>query len=408
MKPFPIAVRDLARRSLLVLTLLVMIGTVGVWLGTEILAEIHFRKAQSALEDFDFPLARRHLQSCLALRPNRFQYHFTAAQTERRAGFYEEALHHLNRCQELAGDNADISSLEKTLLHAQQGGVAEVENPLWRLVEENHPDKALILEALARGYVRIYSLPLAQKALKLLLDDHPGYAEAWFLRGGIAELLGEPLEGRKCYKRAVELRPDNDTYRLGLAKVLLSLSQAAEVLPHLEKLREHQPDNAEALAGLGRAMSQLGKKDQSRDLFQRALAIEPHNAQALAELARLDLDEGNLAQAENGLEKAIQADPTDRINQFRLFQCLEREGKKEAARRQHERWQALEKDLTRLESIVRHDLPKNPRSADLYTELGTLFNRYGKTDRARFAFQQALAFDPQHAGAQKALHQLGP
>src|SRR5579864_4757825 len=107
MMPFSIAVREFAKRCLFVLALLSVIAGVVLGLGTELLAEVRFRRAQEALGRFDFASAREYLQGCLALRPNRFQYHFVAAQTERRAGFFRQALYHLDRCQELAGPDAD-------------------------------------------------------------------------------------------------------------------------------------------------------------------------------------------------------------------------------------------------------------------------------------------------------------
>jgi len=397
MKPFPVAVRELAKKAVISLTLIAVILTTAIWLGTEVLAEIRYRKAQEALGKFDFVAAREHLQSCLALRPNRFQYHFAAAQTERRAGSFRQALFHLDRCQELA--DADISSLERTLLQVQQGAVAKLENPLWLLVEQNHPEKVLILEALARGYLLVYSLPLADKALTMLLEEQPSHAEAWFLRGGICEVLGATSEGLGYYRQAVELRPDLDAYRLRFANCLLLANQNEEALPHLEQLYARQPNNPDVLSGLARALGPTEQKDRRRDLLKRALAVQPNHPQALAEIAKLHLDEGKFDLAEKALQKALLADPSDRSNQYLLFQCLERAGKKEAAHQQQLRWKALENDLARLEEIVRHELPKNPRSADLYVELGVIFARHGKPERALASYQQALTYERNHSAA---------
>lgn len=403
MKPFPVAVRELAKRVLVVMALVVVIAAAAAWLGTEVYAETRFRAAQEALGSFDFAAARAHLRSCLALRPNRFQFHFAAAQTERRAGFFLEALHHLDRCQELAGDHADVSSLERTLLHAQQGAVAKVEIPLWALVEQNHPDKPLILEALARGYLQVYSLPLADKSLKMLLEEQPTHAEAWFLRAGICEMLGSSADGLEFYRRAVELRPNNDSYRLRLANFLLHSHRAKEALPHLERLYQRQPHNPDVLWGQARALFDTGREDRSKYLLSQALAVQPDHPQALAEMAKLDLHEGNIAQAQTGLQKALAADPSDRASHYLLLQCLNRTGNKQAARQQQARWQALENDMTRLEDILRNQLPKNPRSADLFHELGVIFARHGKPERALSSYQHALTCDPKHRASHQAL-----
>lgn len=380
-----------------------VIASTAVWLGTEAYAEFHFRQAREAWQRFDFVTARGHLQRCLALRPNRFQFHFAAAQTERRAGSLQLALYHLDRCQELAGDRADVSSLERTLLHAQQGGVVKVEGPLWALVDQDHPEKTLILEALAHGYLRIYSLALADKSLKLLLDQHPGHAEAWFLRAGVCELAGPSSDAADFYRQALELRPDSATYCLRLANFLLQARRPAEALPHLEQLSERRPRNPEVLLALARALNDTGRQDRGRAVVEQALAMEPNYPQALAEIAKLDFHDGKLAQAQSFLRKAVAADPSDRASHYLLFQCLARSGRKDAARQQQEHWRALENDLTRLENIVRKELPQNPRSADLYHELAAILARHGKAERALPLYQHALTCDPGHRTTHQAL-----
>src|SRR5262249_13009889 len=152
---------------------------------------------------------------------------------------------------------------------------------------------------------------------------------------------------------------------------------------------------------LARALGTKEQKDRRQDLLKQPLAVQPHHPQALAETARLNLDESKFDLAEKALQKALQADPSDRANQYVLFQCLERAGKKEAARQQQRRLKTLESDLARLEEIVRHDLPKNPRSADLYVELGVIFARHGKSERALASYQQALTYEPNHSAAKQ-------
>ncbi|MBM4070141.1 MAG: tetratricopeptide repeat protein [Planctomycetes bacterium] len=391
------------RRALVAAVLLIVIISAGAWLGSEAYAEAQFRQAQSALQDADFAAARGHLQCCLALRPNRFQFHFAAAQLQRRMGAFQSALHHLDRCQQLAGAGVDVSSLERTLLAAQQGAVLKVERPLWALVEQGHPETVLILEALARGYLHVYSLPLAEKSLKLLLEQRPQHAEGWFLRTGICEMTGPAADAVAFYRRALELRPSNDSYRLRLANFLIQLQRFEEARPHLEELCLRQPASSEALLGLARVASHAGERDRGRELVEKVLAIQPAHAQALVESARLDLDEGKLAHAQAALGRALEADPSDRACHYLLFQCLERLGNQKAARQQQARWQALESDLTRLEKIVRQDIPENPRSADLDYEMGSILARHGKAERALSSYRHALNCDPSHKQTHEAL-----
>jgi len=89
-----------------------------------------------------------------------------------------------------------------------------------------------------------------------------------------------------------------------------------------------------------------------------------------------------------------------------LFQCLERGGKKADAHKQQEHLKALEKDLARLEFLVRHALTTNPSNADAYCEVGRIFARQGYPKRGLPAFQHALRIDPEHLPTHQALVQV--
>jgi Tfp pilus assembly protein PilF len=401
--PFAIAVRRLKLQGPALLGLVGLIVAMSAWLIMEGLAEWHFQAARGAIERFDYAAARSHLKTCLWLRPESFSFRFLAAQTARRAGLYQEALDHLNRCRPSAGGQADVTSLERVLLRVQQGNVAEVDQVLWALVRQDHPEKLLILEALARGYLQAYCLPLANECLKLLLEEQPDHAEAWLWKAGIYELLGNPGETWDYYERALALQPDNDTFRLRLALFLLDRNNAPEALPHLQQLCERQPDNVDALVGLARALIETGKPRPGRELLARALDRQPGHPLGLAEKGKLDLAAGQFGSAEDSFRKALAADPSDRAIHYLLFQCLERAGKKEAARKEKARMDLLANDLQRLDVLLREDLPKNPRKASLYHELGAIFVRQGNAARGRHWFQHALTIDPNHLASHQEL-----
>jgi tetratricopeptide (TPR) repeat protein len=390
-------------RTAVILVLVGLIGVVAGWLGTELYAESRFQAARRASERYDLAAARDDLATCLWLRPRRFQYHFLAAQTARRMGDFSEAEEHLEECQRLAGPEADVSLLEWSLLRAQRGAVLQVDQTLWLMVKDNHPDKVLILEAMARGYIQVYRLLLADRCLKMLLDEAPGHPDAWLWRGGICELLGNSGEALAFYRRALKLRPDDEAFRLRLATALLRANQVPEAFPHLRRLYREQPDNPEVLIGLARYWIGAGKAGRGRELLARALAVQPANAQALAEQTKLALAENDLVRAWHCVRKALDVDPADRTVLYQYYQCQERRGEKAAAEQTLARLRALEKDLARVEYLVRHELPKKPRDPDLYCEMGRIFSRHGRPDRGLRWFKYALAIDPGHRPSRAAL-----
>jgi tetratricopeptide (TPR) repeat protein len=390
-------------KCLLALGLVALIGFVGVWLGTEIYVEIEFQKAKGALERYDFAAAYRHLQTCVRLRPQRFQIRFLAARTARRAGKYEEAREHLERCEELVEDAADFTLLENTLLRAQRGEVALVERPLWQLVEQNHPEKVMILEAMARGYIQVYCLPLADKCLKMLLGAEPDHAEGWAWRGAIYDMLNNQSEAEQYYKRALELRPDHDLCRLHLASFLQHANRVQEAFVHLQKLYEREPGNPDVLVGLARYYTGTAQPERARPLLAQALSQQPNNVQGLAEQAKLYFLEKRYSAAQDCLRRALAVDPSERAVNYLLYQCFKKAGKKAAARAQHAKFKQLDKDLARTAEILRHDLAKDRRNPDLYYELGRIFSRHGRPDRGLFWFQHALTLNPKHRATHQAL-----
>jgi tetratricopeptide (TPR) repeat protein len=390
-------------RAALVLILVALIAAVAGWLGTEVYAETQFQAARRALERYDLPAASEHLKACLRLRPGRFQFHFLAAQTARRLTDYAKAEEHLEECQRLAGPDSDVSLLEWTLLRAQRGAVLQVDQTLWALVKEGHPEKVLILEALGRGYIQVYRLLLADRCLKMLLDEAPEHAEAWLWRGGICELLGNPSEALAFYRRALKLRPDDEAFRLRLALALLRANLVPEAFPHLRRLYRRRPDDPDILVGLARYWMGSGKLARGKDFLARAVAVHPDNTQALAEQAKLALAENDPARAWRCVRRALAAEPADRALLYLDYQCRQRLGQKAAAARALARLRALEKDLARVEHIVRHDLPKKPRSPDLYCELGRIFSRHGRPERGLHWLRYALNIDPSHRPSHLAL-----
>jgi len=268
--------------------------------------------------------------------------------------------------------------------------VLAVDRPLWAAIKQNHPEKNLIYEALAQGYLHIGYLPLAEECLAPLLQEEPDHAEAWLWRAGVFELSGNRQDTATFYRKAVELRPDNPRYRLGLALFLLSLNSFQEARPLLEQLCVAEPANPDVLVGMARLLVESGRHEAAGDLLDRALKIQPAHVQGLTASAKLAFRNEQLAKAEDYLRRALAVDPTERAAHYLLYQCLEKEGKKDEAARQRVRLKTVQGDLLRLDEILRTDLFHNPRRADLYHELSAIFARNGRHDLSRAWHEQAV------------------
>jgi predicted Zn-dependent protease len=164
------------------LILLALIG-LGCWsAGWSVWAEYHYRSAKEALAQRAFSRARAHLKLCLEVWPGNAEVHLLAAQAARRAGDYEEADNHLAACLQLRAV-PEARELETALLLAQRGNLASAEPYLLPRLQQESPERPLILEALTRGYLEAMRLPQALHCADQLLKLQPDHRAGLVLAG---------------------------------------------------------------------------------------------------------------------------------------------------------------------------------------------------------------------------------
>jgi tetratricopeptide (TPR) repeat protein len=356
---------------------LVALATAGVILALpQGRAWYHYRAAGTALMQYHNPLAIRHLQACLKIWPEDADVFLLAARAARRARYYGDAEQCLEQYQRIRGLD-EASSFEQLLLSAERD-VDQVADVCRRHVEADHPQAALILEALTRGYLRQYRLRQARFCLDRWLKNQPDCPQALCLEGELRLDYQHSLAlALKSYRRAVRLDSDHEEARLGLALALLEAKQFKEATQHLEYLRQNQPDNLGVRVGLAECRYALGQKDKAVRLLDVVLAEAPHCASALAGRGRIALESQHDAAAESWLRQAVEADPSNQKARYNLSLALERNGKHQEARQQQKRLEQMHEDLQRFHQIVTHDLVSHPHDPALHHTLGELLLRSG-------------------------------
>jgi predicted Zn-dependent protease len=362
----------------------------------------HLRAARSSLLSYHNQKAVRHLQVCLRLAPEDPEVLRLAARAARRARSYEEAERLLEQYQRLRGLD-EAGSLEQLLLAAERA-VDQVADVCHRHVKNGHPETPLILEALARGYLRQYRLAEARLCLDRWLHDQPDNPEALCLEGQLhLDYEHAQAAALKSYRRAVELDPDHEDARLGLAVTLLETKAYAEAAEHLGYVRRRQPENLRVQVGLAECRDGLGEADEAVRLVDEVLARQPDYGPALALRGRLALGAGQMAEAETWLRQAVARDPANHPARYNLLVCLHQNGK-DAEAEEHRRWlKQREDDLKRFNEIVTHDMKERPHDPALHCTLGRLLLRSGYQEEGLRWLHSALRQDPQYAPARQAL-----
>jgi Tfp pilus assembly protein PilF len=382
----------------------VLLGLVGVGLALalpHLQAWYHFRAARSELERYHNPQAIRHLQACLDTWRDDPDVLLLAARAARRARSYSEAERLLERYQQARG--LDAAAAEQLLLSAERR-VDQVADLCWRYVEQGRPDKPLLLEALTRGYLRQYRLAEARLSLNRWLQEQPDNAQAHFLDGLFhLDYAHARSAAEASYRRAVELDPDHEEARVGLAVTLIEARKFAEAVEHLEEVRHRQPDNLSAQVGLAECLSALGRREEAVRGADGVLARQPDHAPALSLRGRLALEEGQPAQAETWLRQAAERDPSTHRTLYSLVQCLREIGKEEEARQVQRQLEQTEQDLARFNEIVTKEMLERPRDPALHHTLGRLLLRAGHREEGLHWVHSALRLDPQFAPARQTL-----
>ncbi len=390
--------RPARRRLLVVLLLLLVIGAGGAVGGVSLWTEYQFRAAQEEAERGQFARAEAHLRGCLALRPSNAAAHFLLARTARRAGDYRQCEESLEAYQrQLQGRNEAIA-LERALLRAEQGEAPpDLEAHLVAMTAD-HPDRVLILEALAQGAVRRTQWPRAMKYLNDLLEKQPANFRGRLLRGGVYEALGLDQEALRDYEQAVAANADSVEARSGLARLLYRVGRGREAAGQYERLRCAYDADDPGRAG---------------QLLDGLLARHPDHFAALVERGRVAFRQGNAAAAEGWLRRALAVRPADRdassfqdivarVDAWFLLHLYQEAQGKDDARDSLARMDQLQSDLRRATRLT-EELQASPRDADRTYELGMALLRLGREEQGLGALQTVLQFDPNHRGAQAAL-----
>jgi tetratricopeptide (TPR) repeat protein len=323
-----------------------------------------------------------------------------AARAARRADLPDRAEDHLAACEK-AGGGAEVS-LERAMLLVQQGDLGEFEAALQERIAADDPDAGLLLEALARGYLRIGRFPQAMQSLNRLLEREPNHPWAYFWRGSLNFQITRVARALPDFRRAVHLAPHRDLFRLRLALALVRLDQASEAWGYLEELLPRSPNDPDVLLGAARCLRVLTQPARARDHLDTLLRDHPNHADAWAERGLACSDLGDTAEAVRSLRRAFDLEPYSYSIAFALFTQLQGAGHTHQANALRQRVEALKRDEERVQDLMKQDSNQPPSAARRH-EVGVILLRNNSEAAALSWFFRALQADPGHRPTHQAL-----
>jgi cellulose synthase operon protein C len=172
----------------------------------------------------------------------------------------------------------------------------------------------------------------AAAALGATLAQKAGTSAAYVRLGTFHDQNGKRDAAAQCFRRAVEIAPnDVDAWRV-LATHLAARAQRDQAIAALEKVVQLAPQREDGYRELAKLESQAGKLDAARATYQKWLAVNPRAVAALNNLAMLLAESRAAADLEQGVvlaERAHAEAPSSAAVSDTLGWLLVRRGKKE-------------------------------------------------------------------------------
>lgn len=377
------------------------LGGVAYWQWDKYRARRAWEDAEHAVARRDLAAAAGHFDRYVSLRPKDPAGWFQAARTARRRGQFADAKRYLAECEQRGG-SADAIRLERDLMLVQQGVIGDTDMRLRATVGPDDPDVALVLEALARGYILAERWADARQACEFWRAVEPEAPWAWLWGGWVCERMVQVDQAAEFYQRALELAPDDRDAHVAVARVQLRQRNPSGAAPHYERVLARDPDDAEALLGLAQCRIESGRAADAVPLIERALKRDPASNLAMALRGRAAMEVGDSAGAERWLRSAVQAEPGDAEALHVLILALRAQRKDEEAAQLARRLDDLQRDLRRLTDLMRMI---GPQLADAgpCCEAGVIALRVGRTKQGLNLLEDALRRKGDHRPVHAAL-----
>jgi tetratricopeptide (TPR) repeat protein len=208
--------------------------------------------------------------------------------------------------QAVAGDLTAMRHFRAELL-GRLKRFAEARRELFALLSEAADDGERVEALVAMAHLERAAGRAEEAARQVRAALDSGLKSAR-LNGALAEALADSGDERgaaEAYRRAEEIAPADNYYRLALAALFAKLGRRAEAAAELRAALKSAPDDPPTLNMLAYLYAQEGLNlDEAAELAARALAAEKDNGHYLDTLGWVRYRQGQVAEALPLLERA--------------------------------------------------------------------------------------------------------
>ncbi len=163
-------------------------------------------------------------------------------------------------------------AVEYYVAFAEEG---EGDEALYKRITALEPQNAYALTRLGDLYFDRELYVEAERWYDQAVNADPEMVEAIVGQGNVAMALGLYDRAQDRYKKALALRPDDNTIKLKLAEAYLKGKKLSEARPLIEAVLSTSPSNDRALKLMGDLLMAEGKPKEAIDYYERAVERNP-------------------------------------------------------------------------------------------------------------------------------------
>ena len=244
------------------------------------------------------------------------------------------------------------------------------------------------------------------------LARNPGAFMAWANLGDTLVQQGRHREAIACFRRGLELRPDDAPTHNDLGCELVAVGEINAGIALLERALQLRPGYAEAHNNLGNALRSAGRVDEAIVQYEAALKSKPDHATAHNNLGCELAGQGRFPEALSHLQEAIRLRPNDATSHSNLGNTLRNLGRMPDALAAFARAIELKPDYAEArsnwglalnaaqrpaEALVQFEaaVKLQPDSAKMRHDWAQALVRSGRTAEALAQFEQVVRLDPE-------------
>lgn len=357
----------------------------------------------------------------LRLDPENLEYHIKAALAQRELKRPDQAI---QRLAILDGENLEQARSPEALwlladLYFEENRHSDAERVLHRFLQLKPSDLSALLRL---GQIDLIEGHF-EAALEKFQNARSKKPEAAPIQHavGLAQWRLEEFDpAQESLRKAVSLAPDNASFHLDLARLLLEKKHLPEALDELKTAQSLEPENADVAFQLARAYRESGDVDSATRQMSKFQTLQGDVAKNEAVSRRTDsrigkvtdlLAAGKVQQAHQILLEIVQEDPEYAVAHNYLAKIYISSGRWDSAQKELDELKRLQPDsfdvpfLTASFYYRRREPDKalgpalkardlRPDYADLRNLLGNIYFELGNLELARQEYQAAVKLAP--------------